>query len=66
MLTNNLKIYFHQTLVIVNKNKYKYLIFILFSLVFIVLTNLINYDHEYSYDAAAHNESVEVLPFALS
>ena len=66
MLTNNLKIYFHQTLVIVNKNKYKYLIFILFSLVFIVLTfNLINYDHELGYDAAAHKWYVEVLPFAL-
>jgi len=66
MLTNNLKIYFDQTLVIVNKNKYKYLIFILFSLVFIVLTfNLINYDHELGYDAAAHKWYVEVLPFAL-
>ncbi len=66
MFANNLKIYLNETIFLIKKNKYKYLIFFLFGFVVVVLTfNLINYDHELGYDAAAHKWYVEVLPFAL-
>ena len=51
---------------IFKKTETNYKILFLFLIVFFAMSfNIINYNHELGYDAAAHKWYVEVLPFAL-
>ncbi len=62
----DLKFFKNTNNLIFKKTETNYKILFLFLIVFFAMSfNIINYNHELGYDAAAHKWYVEVLPFAL-
>ena len=62
----DLKFFKNTNNLIFKKTETNYKILFLFLIVFFAMSfNIINYNHELGYDAAAHKCYVEVLPFAL-